>query len=586
MIHRIARGRAGVWAGVIGAVVLTGCGKEPPKVAQATPPAGYNEPTLPTDPTPPTTPTTQTQPTGGVPGGIPFIPPPSLPPATGPGFVPPSSPTFTPPETLGGTQLPGTPPQPPKPADPPPVKPADPQPPVKPADPPTGTQPETPKPTAPPEPKYPDKVGGKDLKGWLKELEYTGAGPVQRDDQVRETAVKVIPSFGPDARKPAVKPLIEVIRVDPDPGVQVAAITVVSSMGFDMREEVKPVMAVLIARMKASATGSIVKMYCVRSLASFGPDAASCIGIFQESCLDPSWETRREIAIALSLVGAPPVDAKGIPKKDTGPNIKAIETLINYQLQDRSVTVRMEAVKSILALGPPFAKTPQDFIKETEKSREMIEKVVLFESGKGPKVNARNATPDRGIYVWALLLQVMYDDRKTADNLKEMARLVGEPDGPRADEVRLFALQALGVGGGLLKTLAEKPTPENKATVEKVVKAVADALRYEHESLLQYTAMQTLAMMGKTADAAIPELQKVVAKGPKKPPPEAQKGTPDDDSMPKLAKQTIEVLTGTRKAEDFGKEDPKPGEKKEPEKKDDVKAAPPKEPEKKEPVKK
>ncbi len=571
MIHRIARGRAGVWAGVIGAVVLTGCGKEPTKVAQATPPAGYNDPAPPTDPTPPTTPAAQ--PGGGVPGGIPFIPPPSLPtggtpPATGPGFVPPSSPTFTPPETLGGGQPPGTPPQPPKPTDPPP--------PVKPADPPpTGTQPETPKPTAPLEPKYPERVGGKDLDGWLKELAYTAAGPIQKDDQVRETAVKIIPSFGPSARKPAVKPLIEAIRVDPDPGVQVAAITVVSSMGFDMREEVRPVMGVLIARMRASATGSVVKMYCVRSLASFGPDAVSCIGIFQESCLDPSWETRREIAIALSLVGAPPTDAKGIPKKDTGPNVKAIETLINYQLQDRSVTVRMEAVKSILALGPPFPKTPEEFIKETAKSRDMIEKVVLFESGKGPKVNARNASPDRGMYAWALLLQVMYDDRKIPDNLKELAKLVAEPDGPKADEVRLFALQALGVGGGLVKGLADKPGPENKATVEKVVKAVADALKYD-ESALQYTALQTLVMMGKTADAAIPDLQKLVAKGPKKPHGEAPKGTPGDDHLPKMAAQAIEVLTGKRKADDFGKEDPKPGEKK-----DDVKAAPPKEPEKK-----
>lgn len=586
MIPRIARGRAGVWAGVVGTLVLAGCGKEPTPVAQVTPAVSPpTEPAPPTDPTPPPPPATQ--PGGGMPGGIiPFTPLPSFPsggtpPATGPGFVPPSSPTFTPPETLGGGQPPGTP------ATPQPPKPADPQPPAKPADPPpTGTQPETPKPTAPAEPKYPESVAGRDLKGWLKELEYTAAGPIQKDDQVRETAVKMIPSFGPSARKPAIKPIIEAIRVDPDPGVQVAAITVVSNMGFDMREDVRPVMAVLIARMKAAPTGSIVKMYCVRSLASFGPDAVSCIDVFTQSCLDPSWETRREIAIALSMVGATPVDAKGLPKKDTGPNLKAIETLINYQLQDRSVTVRMEAVKSILALGPPFAKTPQEFIKETEKSREMIEKVVLFESGKGPRVNARNATPDRGMYVWALLLQVMYDDRKTADNLKEMARLVGEPDGPKADEVRLFALQALGVGGGLLKGLSERPDAESKATVGKVVKAVADALRYEHESLLQYTAMQSLAMMGKTADAAIPELEKLIAKGPKKPPADAPKGTPDDDTMPKLAKQTIEVLLGRRKAEDFGKEDPKPGEKKDDPKKEDLKAAPPKEPEKKEPEKK
>ncbi len=578
MSRRNARGRAGLWAGVIGALALAGCGKEPAKVAQAPAPvvSQPSDPAPPTDPTPPTNP--GTQPTGG--GFIPFTPLPNFPtgtqPTGGSAFVPPSSPTFTPPDTLGGGQPPGTPTTPQPPVNPPP-KPADPKPAdPKPADPKPADPTETPKPTAPLEPKYPDKVGGKDLKGWLMELEYTAAGPRQKDDQVRETAVKVIPSFGPDARKPAVKPLIEVIRVDPDPGVQIAAITVVSSMGFDMREQVKPVMAVLIARMRAAPVGSIVKMYCVRSLGSFGPDAVSCVEVFSQSCLDPSWETRREIAIALSLVGAPPVDAKGLPIKDTGPNLKAIETLLNYQLQDRSVTVRMEAVKSILALGPPFAKTPQDFIKDTTKAREAIEDVVLFESGKGRKVNARNASPDRGIYVWALLLQVMYDDRKVGDNLKEIAKLVGEPDGPRADEVRLFALQALGVGGGLLKNLKEAPTVENKATVEKVVKAVTDALKYEHEPVLQYTALQTLAMMGKSADGAIPELEKLAAKPPKLPEKDAPKGTQPDDSMQKLARQAIEVLLGRRKVDDYGKDDPKPGEKKEPEKKDDVKAVPPK----------
>lgn len=569
MSRRISRR----WAGLLGALAVVGCGPESKPVAQVTPATEtptLTPPAVPNDPAPATTPaaTPATQPGAAFPG-LPFLPPPATPPTTtaptGGTFVAPSSPTFTPPETLGGTQLPGTPPQPPV-AQPPKADPPKTDPPPV-----TGTvggNPSEGTTKPPPEPKYPDRMGGKDLKGWLKELEYTAAGPIQKDDQIRETAVKIIPSFGPNARKPAMKPLIEAIRVDPDPGVQVAAITVMSNMGFDLREEVKPVIQILVARMKASATGSIVKMYCVRSLASFGPDAVGCIPVFKDSCLDPSWETRREIAIALSLVGAAPVDEEGKPKKKDGvvigPNRLAIDTLMDYQLKDRSVTVRMEAVKSLLALGPPVPKNPADFAELTKEIQKTLTDVVLFESGKGPKVNARNASPDRGMYVWALLLQTMYDDRKINDNLKELAKLVAEPDGPRADEVRLFAIQALGVAGPLLK----HPLVE-KQSVEKAVKAVTDALRYEHEAMLQYTALQSLAMMGKPArDIALPELEKLMAKAPKPAPADAPKGTPPDDSMQKMAKQTKEVLLGERKMEDFGKEDPKPGDKKEPEKKE------------------
>jgi hypothetical protein len=109
---------------------------------------------------------------------------------------------------------------------------------------------------------------------------------------------------------------------------------------------VRPVIQILTARMKVGTTNSIVKMYCVRSLGSFGPDAVGCVPAFRDACRDPSWETRREVAIALSLVGAAPVDDKGQPRKKDGavigPNRLAIETLLDYQLKDQSVTVRME----------------------------------------------------------------------------------------------------------------------------------------------------------------------------------------------------------------------------------------------------
>lgn len=580
MSTRSSRGLSGVWAGVVGLLVLAGCEKTVKPPAQ--PPSDDQFASAP--------PTTAPAPLGG--GQTSLTPPvPSTSPAVGPGtpvlpggtgvnpsgttppssvFAPPTSPTFTAPETLGGAQVPGTPAQPPKPTDPAPIPQGQQQPPATgpatPADPPpTGTlQPDPAKPTTPPEPKYPEKIGGKDLKGWLKELEYP-SGPVQKDDQIRETAVKVIPGFGPSARKPAVKPLIDAIRADPDPGVQIAAITVVSNMGFEMREEVRPVIQVLIQRLANSSNGNIVRMYCVRSLASFGPDAVGAVQRMRDVSGDQSWETRREVAIALSMIGATPVDDKGKPKKDHGPDLKAIDTLLTFQMQDSSVAVRLEAAKSLLALGPPFAKTPQEFIKDTEKPRETMEKVLKFESGKAGKANTRGGAPDRGVYVWALLLQLMYDDRKISDNMLELAKLVKEPD---SDQVRLFAIQAIGAAGSLFPALGERDRTlddKNKVAV-KVVRAVTDALAYEHEPILVYTAMTTLALIGKEARDAVPALEKLAAK-PAKVPEGAPKGTPPDDSLQKMAKQTVEVITGKRKMEDFGKEEVKAALPKEPEKK-------------------
>lgn len=563
MNTRVGKRLAGV--AVAGALALAGCGKEPPPVTQPpTPPPtepAFTLPTVPaTQPEPP--PPTDPVPRPSFPGQ-----PKPMPPG---GFVPPDSPTFTQPGTIGGQPLPGTPvvppgltPEPPKPVDPP--KPTDPLPgQPTPTDPPKT---ETPKPEKPPT--YPEKIAGKTLDEWLKELKYTGGGPVQRDDQIRESAVKAIPGFGPSARKPSVAPLIEAIRADPDPGVQVAAITVVSSMGFEMRDEVKPVIAVLQQRLANSTSGNVVRMYCVRSLASFGSDAAASIPYFKQACLDPSWETRREIAIALSLVGGVPVDDKGKPKDNAGPDMRAIEILMEYQLKDKSVAVRLEAAKSLLALGPPFSKDPLKFAELTKAAQDHVIEVVKFESGKGPKANARGAVPDRSVYVWALLLQLMYDDRKIPDNIKELAKLVKEPEGQNADQVRMFALQALGAAGSVFPVLAEKDRllDDKEKVVPKAVGAVIDALQYKHEPVLIYTAMNSLALIGKSADAAVPALQKIADDKPKPPPPGAPKGTPPDDSMQRMAKQTIEVLLGRRKYEDYGKEDPKPPEKKEPEKK-------------------
>ena len=157
--------------------------------------------------------------------------------------------------------------------------------------------------------------------------------------------------------------------------------------------------------------------------------------------------------------------------------------------------------------------------------------MVLFESGKGAKTNLRAAAPDRGMYVWALVLQIMYDDRTIPANIRELAKLVKEPDGPNADVVRLYALQALGAAGPLFPVLMalDKLVEDKDKVAPKAIAAVIDALRYKHQPVLIYTAMNSLALIGNPAGDAVPALEKIAAETPKVP-EGFPKGTPPDDA--------------------------------------------------------
>jgi len=68
--------------------------------------------------------------------------------------------------------------------------------------------------------------------------------------------------------------------------------------------------------------------------------------------------------------------------------------------------VRLEAVKSLLAIGPPKATNPEEYKKEIKPYLDSVEKRLAHEKGKGG---------DKTMYVWLLLLQIMYDDRVLAD---------------------------------------------------------------------------------------------------------------------------------------------------------------------------
>ena len=109
--------------------------------------------------------------------------------------------------------------------------------------------------------------------------------------------------------------------------------------------------------------------------------------------------------------------------------------------------------------------------------------------------------------------------------------------------------------------------------LDATVDAVIAALNYP-EPPLQMAAMACLARIGKEARKAIPELEKIKAKPPEarpkdapadwKPPP----GWKPDDTMQKLAADTVEYITGKKRFDD------QPADKKDDPKKADPKADP------------
>jgi HEAT repeat protein len=425
-----------------------------------------------------------------------------------------------------------------KPADP---KPADPKQP----DPKTG-EPKTPDMGTPPTPKkieYPKEIDGKDLLKWLEIAEK------DPDPQVRQSALNMIPIFGPAACKPAIRPLLRMINADKDPGVRMAAITLLTVNGYEDRGDELEVIAAILSKLAQAQPGTIMRAYCLKSLTTFGPRAATPLVIAQvRACLlDPSWETRLTAVTALGSIGAPPFEDKRpnsgpkvsgpMPEKSPfdmkGPNPTALKAILELGLNDDCGVVRMEAAQSLIRCGQPRVTNPMEYAKAIEEFLKPINRRVNEKDEMGRVNNLREKNPNVQAYLY--LLQIMYNDQTKKDNLNRLAALTTNKD----SQVRVNAITAiamLGPGGsGLVKTVTEALAAEDLQVV--------------------VAAMQCLAGMGKDGGSALPELEKIQngSRDPKKP-ADAPKDWKPDLTMRELAKDTIDYVTGKKK---FGEPEPK-----------------------------
>lgn len=350
------------------------------------------------------------------------------------------------------------------------------QPPATPPVTPAG-QPAVPTPTG-----WPREIGGRDVKGWVADLSDPDPG-------VQQDAARTLPQFGPDARRLAVKPLIEMIG-NPDPGVRVNAMLAVGALGVEDDRDIQRLVVRLIGCIDGTAPGSAIRLQAARALGAIGTDAHQSTAILVRlGTTDLAWETRAAAAHALGRVGAPLYEDKpgptGAPVVKRPANKLALDKLAFNLIKDPSVAVRMEAVQSLMLLGPPDIKDLDLYIKTVQPYADAVSaRLRPYKAG-----DKEAGEKDPAVVIWLKMLGIMYDDRQMVKFIGQ----IGQATADRNPAVRLHALKALAVLG-----------PEAKPALEAIRATAKDA-----DPMIATNGIATLAAMREAGRPALPDLEAI-----------------------------------------------------------------------------
>ena len=349
---------------------------------------------------------------------------------------------------------------------------------------------------------WPKDIGGKDLKGWLAELKES------TDGSVRELAIKVIPQFGPPARRESIKPLLSALRQENDPGVKVHLLMVIGSIGAESPDEAREITEGLRLVIANAGLGSPYRLHATRAMVNYGAFGASAIPELKSIVADPSWEIRRAVATALGHVGRVDeklIDPKKLPLSNTverkGPNATALSTLSDRLGKEKTTAVRLEIVQSMILLGPPGYKTSADY--------PLAIKPYLTSVNDQLKVEK-----DKAIVVWLHVLTMLYDGTQLTDTVinKIADNVVGTDY-----HAKVAAIRALGM-------LGDRAKPALPKLIE-VLKSDDPALIAE--------AIQCLASMNAVAILALPELEKI-------------KKDSKEELLKAMATNAIDIISGRK----------------------------------------
>jgi HEAT repeat protein len=341
------------------------------------------------------------------------------------------------------------------------------------------------------EPKWPTVVAGKALHEWLKDATES------TDPQVRESALKTLPLFGPEAKKVCSKKLLGRMTAERDPGVRITVFNTAAVVGLE-DADIKQAVHVLARIVDEGAPGGISRLHAVQTLAIIGPKAeeGSIKALTGVACGDPSYETRRSIASALGSVGF---------DETHGPNQNALNKLAGALAKDDCAAVRMEALQSLVLLGPPWAgpvkgkgAAPVINFKAAEFVADRMRARIGTAKMKEP------VEPDKQLEIWCRIVLMRFDPKEQANpaHLNAIARHVDSQElGPQ-----LQALQALRMLGEQAGSKVD--------VVTKVLRADDDSFKTmgDVDSVVLASALNALAAMGVEARGAIPQLEKLEKK--------------------------------------------------------------------------
>lgn len=292
-------------------------------------------------------------------------------------------------------------------------------------------------------------VDPKKVKELLGELKDT-------DPLARVVALQGIAVLGPEAQKDVGAALISQLKYK-DSGVRIAACAAIGVVGLDQKDQSAGFNALIGLLGDSQIT---IRIQAAATLAKFGPQAKTAIPVLIDHTRDPScWEMRKASATALAAVAH---DANGCDPK--------VLHALTDMFKDDCMQVKMEALASLIVLGPPPPNAAND------------------KAGVVKALDNLLKDKDKALGIWTRMAYMRMD--KVEDKkVKDIVKLMTDSDA----SIRMQAVRAVGMLG-----------PDGKAQIPDLVKSLDDK-----EPMVVIAGVFALGGMGKNAKDNISDLKKL-----------------------------------------------------------------------------
>jgi HEAT repeat protein len=312
-------------------------------------------------------------------------------------------------------------------------------------------------------------IGGKKFDDWLHDLK-------DHDPSVVENAIRTVPLYGTLAREAAPILIAKVKTYSRDLDISIKSniaifLGTVGGNDGDQDDAVRALKTLL------DDSESYVRYQAAIALGRYGPDAKAAIPSLLNKLSDyKNWEVRRACAQALGTVA--------LPRKGGTPVENRVLTALRSRVSqdsEKCAQVRLEAIHSLVLLGPPASSSPAG--QSTEQAlKQSIEQSLRL---------AADRDRDLTVRIWAhvALMRMGKVDEKRLAALGKLLdhKLLG---------VRCQAARAIGSIG-----------PEASSQIGNLKVALQDK-----EPTMVGWAIWALGQMGTAALSAVPAIETVAKK--------------------------------------------------------------------------